>query len=271
MPDRYAVIGNPVSHSKSPVIHAAFARATGQDLVYEPILAPLDGFRATVEAFQAAGGKGANVTLPFKLEAYALAAETSRRARLAHAANTLSFAAGGTRGDNTDGVGLVRDIEINLGVPIAGRRVLVMGAGGAARGVLGPLLERRPASLTLANRTPDKALELARQFDSCGPVAGSGYQALAGSSFDIVVNATSASLAGALPPLPASVFDAGALAYDMMYGSEPTRFLRWARQQGVTHLADGLGMLVEQAAESFFIWRAVRPDTAPVIAMLRAG
>ncbi len=271
MPDRYAVIGNPVAHSKSPAIHAAFARATAQEITYEAILAPRGGFRATVDAFRAAGGKGANVTLPFKLEAFDLAVETTERARAAHAVNTLSFEAGAVRGDNTDGVGLIRDIETNLGVEIAGKRVLVMGAGGAARGVLRALLECRPASLTLANRTPDRATELARRFDRYGPVVGGGYEALVGYRFDIAVNATSASLAGDLPPLPASVFGAGALAYDMMYGSGPTRFLQWAREQGVTRLADGLGMLVEQAAESFFLWRAVRPETAPVIAMLRAG
>jgi shikimate dehydrogenase len=270
MPDRYAVIGNPVSHSRSPRIHAAFARATGHDLSYEAILAPLDQFRVTVDAFRAAGGKGANVTLPFKLEAFDLATETTARARAAHAVNTLSFAAGSVRGDNTDGVGLIRDVETNLGVAIAGKRVLVMGAGGAARGVLAPMLECRPASITLANRTPDKAIALARRFAGCGPVEGGSYADLRGRCFDILVNATSASLAGDLPPLPASVFGVGALAYDMMYGSGPTPFLRWAREQGVTRLADGLGMLVEQAAESFFVWRGVRPETAPVIAMLRA-
>jgi shikimate dehydrogenase len=271
MPDRYAVIGNPVSHSKSPVIHAAFARATGQDLSYEAILAPLDGFRATIEAFRAAGGKGANVTLPFKLEAFDLATETTVRARAAQAVNTLSFAGDTVRGDNTDGVGLVRDIETNLGIEIAGKHVLVVGAGGAARGVLAPMLERRPAAVTVANRTPDKAVELAARFAHHGPVTGSDYQGLGDCRFDIVVNATSASLAGELPPLPRGVFADGALAYDMMYGSAPTLFLRWANAHGAARLADGLGMLVEQAAESFFVWRAMRPDTAPVIAMLRGG
>jgi shikimate dehydrogenase len=271
MPDRYAVIGNPVSHSKSPAIHAAFARATGQDIVYEAILAPRDGFRAVIDAFRAAGGKGVNVTLPFKLEAFDLAAESTERARAARAANTLSFEADAIRGDNTDGVGLVRDIEGNLGVEIAGKRLLVVGAGGAVRGVLGPLLECRPASLRLANRTPAKARELALRFARYGPVAGGGYDALGASCFDVVVNATSASLAGDLPLLPASFFSKGALAYDMMYGSGLTPFLLWAVEQGVTRVADGLGMLVEQAAESFFVWRAVRPETAPVIAELRSG
>jgi len=271
MPDRYAVIGNPVSHSKSPSIHAAFARATGQSVVYAAVFAPLDGFAATVAAFRAAGGMGANVTVPFKLEAFDLATETTPRARAALAVNTLTFAADAVRGDNTDGVGLVRDIEINLGVEIAGKRVLVMGAGGAARGVLAPLLDRRPAALAIANRTADKAVELAGRFRERGPVEGCGYHALGTSRFDIVVNATSASLVGELPPLPPHLFCGGALAYDMMYGSEPTPFLHWAGEQGAARCADGLGMLVEQAAESFFVWRGVRPDTAPVIAMLRAG
>lgn len=271
MPDRYAVIGNPVSHSKSPLIHAAFARATGQQLAYRAIRAPRDRFAATVEAFRAAGGKGLNVTLPFKLEAFDLADETTERARAAHAVNTLTFAADVVRGDNTDGVGLVRDIEVNLGVEIAGRRVLVMGAGGAARGVLAPLLGKRPAALTLANRSAGKAIALASRFRDHGPIEGGGYPALASADFDIVVNATSASLAGELPPLPPHLFRAGALAYDMMYGSETTPFLRWAAEHRAARLADGLGMLVEQAAESFFVWRGVRPDTAPVIAMLRAG
>lgn len=271
MSDQYAVIGNPVSHSKSPAIHAAFARATGQDIHYRAILAPLDGFWDTVDAFRGAGGKGANVTLPFKLEAFALASETTERARAAGAVNTLSFGLHAVRGDNTDGVGLIRDIEINLGVDIAGKRVLLMGAGGAARGVLGPLLEQRPAILTLANRTPARATKLARFFAAHGPVEGCGYDGLQGRSFDIVVNATSASLAGDLPPVPEGIFGAGALAYDMMYGRELTAFLRWAGQHGAARLADGLGMLVEQAAESFRVWRGVRPATAPVIAMLRAG
>jgi shikimate dehydrogenase len=271
MPDRYAVIGNPVSHSKSPLIHAAFAHATGQDISYEAILAPLDRFRTTVEAFGAAGGKGVNITLPFKLEAFDFATETTERARSARAVNTLCLDAAILRGDNTDGVGLIRDIESNLGIAIGGKRVLVMGAGGATRGVLGPLLERRPASLTIANRTPEKAIELARGFSCVGTVDGGGYDALRGRSFEIVVNATSASLAGDLPPLPAGVFGPEALAYDMMYGGQLTLFLRWAGEHGAERVADGLGMLVEQAAESFFLWRNVRPETRPVIEMLRNG
>jgi len=270
MPDRYAVFGNPVAHSKSPAIHAAFARSIGQDIAYDAILAPVDGFRAAVDAFRSMGGRGANVTLPFKLEAFALATEATECAREAQAVNTLSFDGARIVGDNTDGIGLTRDIEANLRVGIAGKRMLVMGAGGAARGVIAPLLARAPASLTIANRTADRAIELSRKFARLGPVDGGSYAALAGRSFDIVVNATSASLAGELPPLPAGVFGSDALAYDMMYGRGLTAFLQRAKNDGVKRLADGLGMLVEQAAESFFLWRGLRPETGPVIAMLRA-
>jgi shikimate dehydrogenase len=271
MPDQYAVFGNPVAHSKSPAIHAAFARATGQDMTYQALLAPLDGFRSAVERFRDEGAKGANVTVPFKLEAWALATETTDRARAAEAANTLRFDDHRVLADNTDGVGLVRDIECNLGVGLGGARLLVLGAGGAARGVLGPLLARAPASVVIANRTPAKAEALARAFARAGPVQASGYETLAGREFDIVVNATSASLAGELPPLPGGIFAPDALAYDMMYGAGPKVFLRYARDAGVARLADGLGMLVEQAAESFFFWRGMRPDTAPVIAQLKQG
>ncbi len=269
MPDRYAVFGNPVAHSKSPAIHEAFARSTGQDISYDAMLAPLGGFPDAVDAFHKAGGRGANVTLPFKVEAFALATETTARARAAQAVNTLSFEGARIVGDNTDGIGLIRDIEINLGIGIAGKRILVMGAGGAARGVLEPLLARAPASVTVANRTADKAVALARLFARWRMVEGGGYDALGQRSFDIVVNATAASLQGNVPTLPASVFAHAALCYDMMYGQALTAFLQVARHRGVTCLADGLGMLVEQAAESFFLWRGVRPQTASVIAMLR--
>jgi shikimate dehydrogenase len=270
MPDRYAVVGNPVAHSKSPQIHAAFARQTGQDIEYDRLLAPLEGFRDTVLAFRAAGGKGLNVTVPFKLEAFALADVRTARALDAEAVNTLKFEADRIVGDNTDGVGLLRDVEINLRFPLAGRRILLMGAGGAAQGVLGPLLAARPARLVVANRTVDKALLLAgRAAGSGAPVSASSYEALAGQAFDLVVNATSASLSDAVPDLPQGVFAPGALAYDMMYGKGLTPFLQRAQEQGAQALADGLGMLVEQAAESFHIWRGVRPETAPVIAQLR--
>jgi shikimate dehydrogenase len=270
MTDRYAVVGNPIAHSKSPLIHAEFARQTGEDISYTAILAPLDGFADTLREFRKAGGKGLNVTVPFKQEAWRLANSLSERATLAQAVNTLKFDDSGIYGDNTDGAGLVRDIVHNLGLRLESRRILLMGAGGAARGVLLPLLEQRPALLAIANRTPDKALALQAQFASYGKVAGGDYAALAGEAFDVVINATSSSLQGELPPLPPKVFAPGALAYDMMYGKGLTPFLAFARDQGAVRLADGLGMLVEQAAESFFLWRGVRPDTAPVIAALKA-
>jgi shikimate dehydrogenase len=272
MRDRYAVVGNPVAHSKSPLIHAQFAQQTAQELEYVRLLAPLDGFRATVLAFRAAGGKGCNVTLPFKLEAFALADVRTTRAQAAGAVNTLKFADGAILGDNTDGVGLLRDVEMNLGFAVAGRRVLLMGAGGAAQGVLAPLLDARPAQLVIANRTVEKAQQLAMRAVASGAVArtsATGYAQLAGQQFDLVVNATAASLQDAVPDLPADVFAPGALAYDMMYGKGLTPFLQHAQGQGAARLADGLGMLVEQAAESFFVWRGVRPDTAPLIAQLR--
>ena len=273
MTDRYAVVGNPIAHSKSPEIHAAFARQTGHDIDYSRLLAPLDGFHSTIESFRAKGGKGANVTLPFKLEAFDLADDVSQRARDAEAANFLRFDNGRVRADNTDGVGLTRDIVHNLGFGIAGKRVLLMGAGGAAQGVLSPLLEYEPSMLTIANRTVEKALRLAETFRH-KPVAASSvlcglpFGELAGHHFDLVINATSASLQGELPPLPADAFAAGALAYDMMYGRIPTPFLAYAAAHGAK-TSDGLGMLVEQAAESFLLWRGVRPETAPVIALLR--
>lgn len=269
MTDRYAVIGNPVAHSRSPRIHAEFARATGQDLAYEAILAPPDGFGSAVAAFRAAGGRGLNVTVPFKLEAYGLATRRTPRAEEAGAVNTLSFAGDDALGDNTDGVGLVRDIESNLGVAVAGRRVLLLGAGGAARGVLFPLLERRPAFLTIANRTRSRAAELAALAVARGRAcAGAGFPELAGQAFDVVVNSTSASLSGEVPELPAGIFAPGSLAYDMVYGRGVTAFLAAARAAGAARIADGLGMLVEQAAESFLAWRGVRPETAPVIRLL---
>lgn len=260
MTDRYAVFGNPIAHSKSPFIHGRFAAATGQDLSYEALLAPKDDFPGAVAAFVAAGGKGANVTVPFKEEAFRLCQRRSPRAELAGAVNTLVFRDGEIFGDNTDGAGLVRDLEHNLGLSLAGKRLLLLGAGGAARGVLGPLLAAKPATLVIANRTPAKAADLAARFAHLGAVTGGGYGDIQG-PFDVVINATSASLGGDLPPLPAGVFAPGAAAYDMMYGKGDTPFLAFARQQGVTRLADGLGMLLEQAAESFFLWRGLRPDT----------
>ncbi len=277
MTDRYAVFGNPISHSKSPSIHAAFARQTGQDIRYDAILAPPDDFSGALRAFAGAGGRGANVTVPFKEEAFRLATRRTPRAELAGAVNTLLFGEGKiagereTVGDNTDGAGLLRDLTANLGRSLAGSRILLLGAGGAARGVLGPLLDASPAALVIANRTAAKAADLARHFAPFGPVAGRAYGELAGSAFDLVINATSASLSGERPPLPPGVFAAGSQAYDMMYGNGQTPFLAFAGEQGAAHLADGLGMLVEQAAEAFFVWRGVRPDGAPVLAALRGA
>jgi len=269
MTDRYAIVGNPIAHSKSPEIHAAFARQTGEDLRYERLLAPLDEFGPAVAAFRAAGGGGLNVTLPFKGEAYRLAHEVTGRARVAEAANTLRFDGAQVYGDNTDGVGLVRDLVGNLGVGIEGRRILIVGAGGAARGVIEALLDAQPAELVVVNRTGERAAALERQF--AGRVQGTGFEALPRHGFDIVINASSAGLAGEAPPLSESAFAPGATAYDMVYGQGETPFLAFARRTGAARLADGLGMLVEQAAESFFVWRGVRPATAPVLAMLRAG
>jgi shikimate dehydrogenase len=268
MTDQYAVVGNPVAHSKSPLIHAEFARQTGQDMAYERLLAPLDGFVETVEAFRQACGKGLNVTVPFKEEAFRYARQKTARAQDAGAVNTLKFDNGEIIGDNTDGAGLVRDLTANLNRTLGGKRILLMGAGGAARGVIGPLLAQQPAALVLANRTLEKAQQLAGFFGS--RLAAVSYEALAGQRFDIVINATAASLKGELPPLPENLFSPGALAYDMMYGTE-TPFMAWARQHGAAQVADGLGMLVEQAAESFFLWRGERPDTATVINKLRTA
>ena len=263
MTDRYAVFGHPIAHSKSPQIHAAFARQTGQDMTYEAILAPLDGFADSVAQFIAAGGRGANVTVPFKEEAFKLAGQLSPRAQRAGAVNTLVFD-DGIFGDNTDGAGLVADLTRNLHCPLAGKRILLIGAGGAARGVIEPLLDQSPAEFVIVNRTVSRAQELADLFGR--GIRACGFDA-ADTPFDLVINATAASLAGELPPLSPRVFTADTLAYDMMYGRD-TPFLAFARAQGAA-TADGLGMLVEQAAEAFALWRGVRPDTAPVIASLR--
>lgn len=270
MPDYYAVIGNPVAHSKSPLIHGAFSRQTGQDMRYEAILAPIGGFPAAVADFRQRGGKGLNVTVPFKLEAFGIATRLTGRADAAQAVNTLVLEGEAVLGDNTDGAGLVRDITANLGFSLTGKRVLLIGAGGAARGVIMPLLEREPCILAIANRTQAKAYDLQRRFSGFGNVVAIDYADLPGEQFNLVINATSASLNGKLPPLPTGIFAGESLAYDMMYGNGHTPFLQFARQQGVTHLADGVGMLVEQAAESFFLWRGIRPRTDTVMEMLRS-
>ncbi len=269
MTDRYCVFGHPVAHSKSPAIHAAFAAQTGEAIDYTAIEAPLDDFAGAWRRFVTEGGRGANVTVPFKEEAFALSDTLSQRARRAGAVNTLILGGNGaTYGDTTDGVGLVRDL-MRHGVTLAGARVLVLGAGGAVRGVLEPLLAEAPASLRVANRTAAKAEALAADFRDLGEIDGGGFDAVTG-PFDLVINGTSASLAGDLPPLPEDLFAEGATAHDMMYGAEPTVFLGWAAERGA-RTVDGLGMLVEQAAESFFQWRGKRPDTGPVLEALRAS
>jgi len=272
MTDKYAVIGNPVEHSLSPEIHAEFARVTGQDLAYGRILAPRDGFRDAVLAFRAADGKGLNVTLPFKHEAWRLAVVRSGFALIAGAVNTLSFQGESIVGHNTDGIGLVRDLTRNLRVAVRGKRVLLMGAGGAGYGVMESLLRERPETVVVANRTPEKAIALVGHFEKLQSCALQGisarpYEALAGAQFDILINATSAGLEGAMPHFPESVFAPGALAYDMVYARR-TPFLDFAQQHGA-RVSDGLGMLVEQAAESFFIWRGVYPETRSAMAILR--
>jgi len=268
MTDRYAVIGNPIAHSKSPQIHAAFAAQTGQDMAYGRILG--QDFEQDVRDFIAAGGKGLNVTVPFKEQAWRLVDERSARAELAGAVNTLILLPDGRlRGDNTDGIGLVRDLRDNHGFALEARRILVLGAGGAARGVLRPLLDARPAQLLIANRTAAKALDLAGRFKAVGPVSGCGLDALAGRQFDLVINATAAGLEGEVPPVPDDCLVPGGWTYDMMYGNQPTAFCRWGEAHGATRALDGLGMLVEQAAESFFLWRDVHPDSQAVIRLLR--
>ena len=272
MTDFYAVIGNPIAHSKSPIIHHAFAELTHQDIQYERVLAPLDDFAGTVHGMIARGFKGANVTVPFKLEAYAMANQLTERAQDAGAVNTLVFTPQGILGDNTDGVGLVRDITENIGVSIKGKRVLLIGAGGASEGVLHPLLAAQPELLIITNRTLDKAINMVKRVEARGEmlyvsIDAYAFDDLAGQQFDIVINATSAGLTDSQLPLPASIFAPGALAYDMMYG-RVTPFMAFAHQYGAS-VFDGLGMLIEQAAEAFYIWRGVRPDTAPVIEMFK--
>lgn len=272
-PDRYAVLGHPVAHSRSPFIHAAFAAQTGQSLVYERVLAPLDGFEATLRAFAAEGGRGCNVTVPFKFEAFRLCTRHSERALLAQAVNTVRFDGDGWYGDNTDGVGLLADIVHNARQPVAGQRVLLVGAGGAAAGVLGPLLEAKPAEVVIANRTVERARALCERHQPLAQRHGAALRASGlddpGRGFELVINASASSLEGEAAPVPPWVLAPGALAVDLMYGPTAAAFLRWAESHGA-RARDGLGMLVEQAAEAFALWRNVRPLTAPVLAALRA-
>lgn len=273
--DKYAVIGNPVAHSKSPLIHAAFAQQTNQALEYGRVLAPLDGFVSTVRELIDQGYQGVNVTVPFKFDAYECADQLSERALKAGAVNTLSFSAQGIVGDNTDGAGLVRDILHNLNLPLQGKRVLLLGAGGASEGVLGPILQTQPACVHIANRTLDKAVAMVSRAkpnakNNAVEIEACSFADLAGKQYDIVINATSSGLSNEALPLPPDLFAKHALAYDMMYGRE-TPFMHYARQESASLIADGLGMLVEQAAEAFFIWRGVRPETAQVMQAMRAA
>lgn len=267
--DRYVVFGNPIAHSKSPILHRLFAEQTGQTMQYETLLAPLDDFTGCASAFFQQG-RGANVTLPFKEEAYRMVDQLTARARRAGAVNTLSKQADGSLvGDNTDGAGLVRDLTVNAGLSLKGKRILILGAGGAVRGALEPILAEGPASVTIANRTVEKAEVLAELFSDLGPVAASGFDWLH-EPVDVIINATSASLSGEVPPIASSLIEPGkTLCYDMMYGKEPTSFCLWASAHGAGQVMDGLGMLAEQAAEAFYVWRGVRPDTAPALAELR--
>jgi shikimate dehydrogenase len=267
MTDRYAVIGNPISHSKSPLIHRLFAEQTGQDMTYETIEAPLNGFADTVLSLRNEGYLGCNVTVPFKFEAYAMCDQHSSRAREAKAVNTLLFRDGEILGTNTDGAGLLTDIEHNLGFNLMWKDALMLGAGGAAAGVVWPLFNAG-CGVVIANRTIEKAQLIADEFTGAGTVYARRYEELSGKNFDLVINATSSGLRDELPPLPDGLFKPGALAYDMMYGRE-TPFMAYARKQGAAVISDGLGMLVEQAAEAFYLWRNVRPDTKPVLEKLR--
>ena len=268
--DQYAVMGNPIAHSKSPKIHTLFAKQAGQELQYQAILVPEDGFDAAVEKFQQNGGKGLNITIPFKLAAWEYVTERSERAQLAGAVNTIIFKPDGScYGDNTDGTGMVRDLMQNHGIDLQGKNILVLGAGGAVRGVIGSLLEQQPKKIVIANRTVSKADELAELFTSDDTVTSSGFEELQGQQFDLIINGTAASLQGEVPPLPDSVLKTGGSCYDMMYSDQPTAFVKWGNQHGAKKSVDGLGMLIEQAAESFYLWRNVRPETGPVIEALR--
>ncbi len=270
-PDRYAVIGHPVSHSRSPYIHSRFAAQTGQSMSYTTIDAKPADFETTVRRFFAEGGKGLNVTVPHKEAALQLADELTPRARRAGAVNVLALRAGGKiLGDNTDGAGLARDLLNNHRINIAGRRLLLLGAGGAARGAVAPLLGLKPSEMTIVNRNVARARELVERFSDLGSLHAIGYQDLGNDPYDLVINATAASLAGELPALPPGIVSSRSICYDMYYGRDETPFTRWALQRGCARAIMGLGMLVEQAAESFYLWRSMRPDTASVLSALTA-
>lgn len=270
MTDEYAVIGHPVKHSKSPQIHAAFAEQTEQDLEYTAIEVPVDKLAESLQQLRdVLKLRGVNVTVPFKEQAFTLAGSLSDRARQAGAVNTIVFeGATGFHGDNTDGVGLYRDLTDNHGLTLTDRRILLLGAGGAARGVIAPLMAAQPAELCIANRTAEKADALAGKFRDLGQINGGGFEQVSG-QYDLIINATAASLQGEMPPIPVSVISEHTACYDMMYGNSDTAFISWAKNHDIRQTMDGLGMLVEQAAESFYLWRGERPATSPVIDLLR--
>jgi shikimate dehydrogenase len=269
--DHYGVIGNPIQHSKSPLIHRLFAEQTGQNISYTPILVELDGLANVIDDFQSQGGKGLNITLPFKNRAFHLVNSMSERALIAKSINTIKFNEDHSRyGDNTDGVGLIKDIIINQLFPIQNKRVLVLGAGGAVSGIIDPLLNENPSELVISNRTANKAFSLAENFVSDIPITACGLQDLAGQQFDLIINGTSASLQGEVLDLPDNLLSKQSFCYDMVYGKGATPFLKWAHKHGASQLCDGMGMLVEQAAESFYLWRNVRPDTRIVLTLLKS-
>jgi len=268
--DNYAIVGNPVSHSKSPLIHTEFAKQTQQDITYTVIEAPVDRFVETVKAFEAAGGKGLSITLPFKNEAYAIANLHSKLAQQARAANTLAFRDDNTvYADSTDGPGLVQDITNNLHYSLRQKKVLILGAGGVVKCIVGPLLAQAPARLDVANRTAEKAIDIARQFELCGEINGMGLQDMMEAPYDLIINATSASVTGNIPNITAEMIGPKTWCYDLFYSDEPTAFLQWSKQQGADRCIDGLGMLVEQAAAQFYLWRGIYPNAKPVIELLR--
>ncbi len=270
MKDLYAVIGTPIQHSKSPQIHQAFAEQTGEEIHYDRILGQPERLPLYVKTFREMRGLGLNVTVPLKEEAFQIANERSDRAERAGAVNTLILLEdGGLQGDNTDGIGLVRDLAINNGFSFKGKRVLILGAGGAVRGIVQPLMEQGIDELVIANRTLSKAESVATNFADLGMIRACGLDAIVGGPFDLIINGTAAGLAGELPKIPGETLAEGGWCYDMMYGDEPTPFVLWGKEQGAEKSLDGLGMLVEQAAESFYLWRDVKPETAPVIQMLR--
>jgi len=270
-PSKYAVMGNPIAHSKSPLIHAEFARQTHQRMEYTAMQVDIGGFEPSVGNFQANGGAGVNITVPFKQDAYRYATRCSARAQQAEAANTLVFESNNeVYADNTDGIGLVRDLKQNLGVDLAKKNILILGAGGAVQGVMGPLLEEQPSRITIVNRTVDKAYRIKQRFRDLGNVSSCSYDELGRhGAYDIVINATSAGIEGKLPPLVDTIVSSDSVCYDLFYAAQDTAFVAWAKQRQVSRAYDGLGMLVEQAAESFYLWRKQKPDTAPVIDLVR--